>query len=139
MFSYGENGLDAAKELISTIVSDMNKYRYIRNVSSSFIVSHFGDNHPLPQFESFLSEENDAPSFLFGNNNLPRTIHRTIEQAIEKAKTNEAWMKKYYNKVSDWLSSENSKYDKSGQEHDVWNVILDIQVIQCIHSIIVQR
>ena len=48
MFSYGENGLDAAKELVSTIVSDMNKYRYIRNVSSSFIVSHFGDNNPLP-------------------------------------------------------------------------------------------
>ena len=38
MFSYGEDGLDAAKKLISTTMSDMNKYRYIKNVSSSFIV-----------------------------------------------------------------------------------------------------
>ena len=48
-------------------------------------------------------------------------------------------MKRYYDKVHDWLSSENSKYEKSGQDDDVWNVILDIQVMQCIHSMICNR
>ena len=49
---------------------------------------------------------------------------RTTEQAIEKAKANEAWMKNYYEIIWNWLRTENSKYESLNQKDAVWNVIL---------------